>query len=278
MQLLAAAQVERVAEYIEVGFKIGDGVFIRIVVIDTQAASYIDVLYLDIPFHQIVLQAVDAFAEYPESLHVQDLRSDMKVEADKLYMRIALQLGKYAIEHLDGNTEFVFTQARRDVLVGMCVDIGVQPQGNRGYRLFFAGQLFDDGQLFGRLYIEAEYFVIERVLDFPVGLSYAGEYNLSGRESSLQSGLYLAAAYAVGPYSRSGNQSQYLGIGIGFDGIVYLKIPFFGQAGKCRECIVQQRLIVIIKRSFFLIEMSNRKHVSQKVKCHAEHILHDTVL
>ena len=139
VQLLAAAQVECVAEYIEVGFKIGDGVFIRIVVIDTQAASYIDVLYLDIPFHQIVLQAVDAFAEYPESLHVQDLRSDMKVEADKLYMRIALQLGKYAIEHLDGNTEFVFTQARRDVLVGMCVDIGVQPQGNRGYRLFFCG-------------------------------------------------------------------------------------------------------------------------------------------
>ena len=71
----------------------------------------------------------------------------------------------------------------------MCVDIGVQPQGNRGDRLFLAGQLFDDGQLFGRLYVETEYLVIEGILDFPIGFTYPGKYNLTGRVSSLDVGL-----------------------------------------------------------------------------------------
>ena len=159
----------------------------------------------------------------------------------------------------------------------MCVDIGVQPQGNRGYRLFFAGQLFDDGHssadstLKQNILLSSAYSISQSAFPTPAIQSFGPGIQPPERPLSRR-------RLRSRPYSRSGNQSQYLGIGIGFDGIVYLKIPFFGQAGKCRECIVQQRLIVIIKRSFFLIEMSNRKHVSQKVKCHAEHILHDTVL
>ena len=102
------------------------------------------------------------------------------------------------LQNLDADAEFVVGGACGDVLVGVGVDVGVDPQGDVGRLAHLACQLVDDLQLGDRFHVEAADAVLDAQLDFPVGFSHSREGHFFCLESRCESGFHLMPAHQVG--------------------------------------------------------------------------------
>ena len=73
VELLSGTQFEFVAEDIKVFPEVWNGILLRVDIINTQAAAYIDAVEFDSLFFQHILQVICLLAEQTERLHVKDL-------------------------------------------------------------------------------------------------------------------------------------------------------------------------------------------------------------
>src|SRR5690606_17468965 len=91
--------------------------------------------------------------------------------------------------------------------------------------------------------------------DLTVGFAYTCKGYSVGREATLQCPQDLVATHAVGTESIGGDQFQYLLIGVGLDGIVYVKRLAGSLFSDGVECLAQQRHIVEVKRCLERFEL-----------------------
>ena len=73
VKLLAFTQLEILLEDVEIGCKVGNRMVARVIIVDAQSTTYIDILCPEARGFQLVLQLVDAEAERAEVVHLQHL-------------------------------------------------------------------------------------------------------------------------------------------------------------------------------------------------------------
>ncbi|CCY01646.1 unknown [Prevotella sp. CAG:924] len=108
----------------------------------------------------------------------------------------------------------------------MCMGshVGIDSEANVCCLAFCRSQLIDDFQLGHALHIETENIGIQSEIDFPISLADSGKHYFRSGEASLQSCFDLASADTIRTKPGVGNDAQHLRVGIGLNGIVYLKI------------------------------------------------------
>ena len=266
MQLLTGAQFQMTQEAVKVFCKTWHGIFKRRFVIDAEAAPYIDVGEVDIGSIEGVLQFIDTFGQRREAVQVQNLRADMKMQSYAIHTGQFRSMANGGNHVLHRYAEFVFGHSGGNLLVRVCIDIGVDAQRHAGFASHLGCQVVDIVQLGQTLHIETENIVLQSGSDFPVAFPHAGKNDFSGRETGINSCPDFPTAHAVCTQSGCGDGSQQFGIGIGLDGVMYMQVLGirtgslnFAKRGS------QQLHIVIIKRGLPRLKAFRRKMVPE---CH----------
>ena len=229
MERLAGAQLQLLGVGIEVGLEVRDRYTVGVLIVDAETAADVDMFHADAVTLELVLQFVDAIAESLKVAHVENLTADVEVEPDNLdVLQLAGVLNDgHHVAH--GDAELILGQSGGDVGVGVGTYVGVQSEGHAGHLALGGSQLVDDLELGDALDVEAEDVAVEPDVDFPVGLADAGEDNLRAREASLDAGLNLAAADAVGTQACLTDDGEQAWVDVGLDGVV--DVPPFVAAG-----------------------------------------------
>ena len=81
--------------------------------------------------------------------------------------------------------------------MGVCVYIGVHPQGDRHFPPSFGSEVGEYVYFFKRLYIEASYPCVYSCQNFLVSLANSGIINIFRTESAFYCCSYIVAAYTV---------------------------------------------------------------------------------
>ena len=142
-------------EGVEIGCEIGHRMAVGALVVNTEASSDVDIR--KVGGVKVGLQPVDAFAQEAERLHVGDLRTQVKVQADEAEV-VGLAADADCLRQVGRReTEFVFLGAGGDVAMGVCIDTGIHAEGHPGEMARLAGNLIDDLKFWKRFTIEAKY-------------------------------------------------------------------------------------------------------------------------
>ena len=208
----------------EVVGKVRNGLTVGVIVINAQSAAYVDMFHKDVTGFELILQLVDTVAKRNEIPHIENLRTDVEMKADKLHVLHAQSHVDHLIHIVHADAEFVFGQPGSDIGMGMRTDIGVDAESNVGYFALGSGQFVDDFQFRNRLDVETENIVIESQVDLPISFAYTGKDDLPGRKTGFDGSTDFTSADTVGTQSAFADDGQYLGIGIGLDGIVYTEV------------------------------------------------------
>ena len=113
----------------EPGLEVGDRIAVRIVVVDAQSSSKVDV-----PDHHTVgfetgHYVVDLFAfELDDVRHLEDLGSDVELKTVEVDVRIGSNHRCSLIETPVGDSELVLVKACCDVVMGVRVDVRIDPE------------------------------------------------------------------------------------------------------------------------------------------------------
>ena len=111
--------------------------------------------------------------------------------------------------------------------MSVCSYIRVYSESYISHLPFGSSQFIDDFQFGNTFYIEAEYFIIESKIDFPIAFAHAGIDNFRGREASLKCSINFASADTVSSKTSLMNDLEKLGVGICLDSIVYDVVAVF---------------------------------------------------
>ena len=261
MERLARAQLKFLGIGVEIVLEIRNRHAVRMLIIYTQSATYIDVLHDNAVLLQQILQFGDAIAECLEVAHIEYLTTDVEMKSYNLDMLHGLSFLDDTQHVAHGNTKLILSQSCSDVGMSMGTDVGVETECHTG-RLAPLGCQFVDNLQFGNAFdIEAEYVVVETEIDFPVALADTGINNLCCRKTGAQRGFYLTTADTVGAKSCLADSAQYLRVGIGLDGIVNHKALMLSGFGiDSLQRLSQQFRIVIVERCLQLLEFIDRKY------------------
>ena len=111
--------------------------------------------------------------------------------------------------------------------MSVCSYIWIYSESYISHLSFSPSQFIDDFQFRNTFYIEAEYFIIESKIDFPIAFAHTGIDNFKGREACLKCSINFATADTVGPKTSLMNDFEKLGVGICLDSIVYDVVAVF---------------------------------------------------
>ena len=232
---------------------------VGMMIVNAQSATYIDMFANDVVLHEQFLQFVHTVTKGHKVIHFKNLRTDVEVQPHELDILHLLCLFDDWYHIVHGDAELVFRQSCGDVGMGMCSNVRVDTESHMRHFSLGCSQFVDDLQFRHRFYIEAENIMFQAVVDFLVGFSHTGKYNLLVREARFDRCTYFAAAYTIGSQSCFSDYAKHFGIGIGLDGIVHHKIfvlACFTVDGV--EGTAQHIEVVVIERSFQLLEVVYR--------------------
>ena len=198
MEFLTITQLQLLGVCIKVILEVRDWYTVRVVIIDAQATTYVDVLNHDMMSFQLVLQLVDSVAESLEVTHVKYLTTNVEVKSQELDVLHFCSFLDDALHIAHGDTELVLCQTGCDVGMSMSAHIRVDAEANLSYLILFFCKFIDNLKFWDALYIEAEDAFLQTEIDFPITLAYTCIYNLAGRETCLDGCLNLSSAHAVG--------------------------------------------------------------------------------
>ena len=211
-------------------------------------------------FFQHVLKLIDAVAQRLEVAHIEYLAADMEVQTEEInvfHLFSPPDNGKH-IPH--SYAEFVLSETGCYIGMRVRVYVRVDTEAHIGYPVFGLGQFVYDFKLGHAFHIEAENRGFEGQVYFPIGLAYACKDYLFSRESCSKCGLNFPSAHAIGTQTGPCNDAQYFGIGVRFNGIVDMEMPFPRHlCANSLQRFVQQAGVIIIKRCSLLPEFINRK-------------------
>jgi len=109
----------------------------------------------------------------------------------------------------------MFFHPGRDVGVCLGIDVGVDPQRDRGLYLHPAGLSVDGPQFVFRFHIEHEDPVFESEPNLRLCLPHSGVDYLPGRNACLQGTVQFTSGYYVGPASAFGQEPEDRAAGVG---------------------------------------------------------------
>ena len=176
VKLLSGAELEFVAEYIEVLLKVRNRVLLGVYIVNTKTAANVNAIQFNTFSLQLVLQVIYLIAEQMVGLHVQDLRTYVEVQAFKLETGVGQCLADNGEEHGNLNSKLVLGLTGGYVGVCMGINIGV-------YAESYAGALTQGGTTLGNhvklglgLYVKAGNTCIQSQVNLPIGLAYTCKY------------------------------------------------------------------------------------------------------
>ncbi len=149
------------------------------VVGDAEAAAEVDVLEAEPGVPHLPGQVGQGPRRAAERLDVEDLRSEVDVQADELEARLAGQAPQQRRGGFDGHAELVGAPPGRDVRVGVRVDVGVHAQRDPRLHAPRARQRVDAVRLAVRLDVDGLHAERDRTVEFVARLADAGEHDLS---------------------------------------------------------------------------------------------------
>ena len=165
---------------------------------------------------------------FDEGFGFEDLRSDMRLDPADLQVR---QLGRLRVDPedaVDADAELVVALARRNVFVGLRIDIRIDAQSHRGLFARCAGHLVDEFQLRLGLDVERINTLLESVFDFLPRLTHPGEGAIMGASARLEHAEQLAARHNVEARPLAGQQFKHGEVGVCLHGEAHTVI----QTGK----------------------------------------------
>ena len=261
VQCLIRAQFQLSGIGSKVALEIGNGLTVRMSVVNTQATADIDVFYQNMTRFQFILQFIHTVAERDKIAHIQYLRTDMEVQADEFHVLHLQGDIDHLVHILHTDTEFVFSQTGSDISMRMCSYIRIDAESDISNLILCRSQFIDDFQFGNRLYIETEDAILQSEVDLPVCFTDSGKNNLIGRKPGTDSGTYFSTAHAVGSHSAFTDNGHYFRIGICLDSIVYGIARIFGNLlVNSRQCITQHFRIIIIERCLQSTEFIDWKY------------------
>ena len=171
-------------------------------VVDAEPASHVEVPQGDALFLQAVNDLEDLVGCVREGLQVKELRADVAVDADGLEVGIGCGLLIEGLGALYWDAELVLLEARRDVRMGLRVNVRVHPYGERCPEAKAPRGAGESLELGLGLYVEAEDAGLQRELHLGDGLAYSGVDDLVGIRAGAERPLQLAAGDDVEPGAK----------------------------------------------------------------------------
>ena len=133
-------------EGLEIGLEIRNRQMVGMLVIDAEPSAYVQVANRQPQPLQADGKIIDPVAKGHEIGHVQDLRSDVEMQAAVLHVRTSLGQPDHFRQCLMENTELVLRKASGDVGMGMGADVGIDPETDARNLAHFRSNLLNDKQ------------------------------------------------------------------------------------------------------------------------------------
>lgn len=146
VQGLTRPQFDGIAKQFEKLHKIGFYYLIKVVIIDTQSTTQVDVLQEKCLFQKLIVEFVRFKYKRSEWVVTDDLRSDMLMNSGELDMPELLDDIQHIVQLPWVDAKFVLLEPCCNVEMILSVNIRIEPNA---YRCFFAGmgcRLVDDFQ------------------------------------------------------------------------------------------------------------------------------------
>ena len=194
---LAGLLVQESLEGVKVTLEVRNVQMVGVMVVDSKAASHVDVTRVDARADNLFSYIIGPVAEGGKVVHLQDLGTNVVVDSKELHVVQAKRKLQYTRELLVVDAEFVLRQAGGDVGVGMGTDVRVDPEAYRRHDALGCGQFVNHHQLRRGLHVETGDAKVQAKVDFLVTLANAGEDYLRRLEACVYRGANLAAAHAV---------------------------------------------------------------------------------
>ena len=186
---------------------VGVGIGRRLVVLavgNAKAAAEIDML----DAMAVGAQEADEFREqrerFAERIELDDLAADVHVDADDAD---AVELGGARIDlagATDRNTEFVLGLPRRDFLVRLGIDIGIDADRDIGAAVLAGGDRGEQLEFGLGFDVDAENALLDRERQFFRGLADTGKHDLFRRDA----GFACAQKFAGGDHIGAGAEPR----------------------------------------------------------------------
>lgn len=190
--------------------------FTGFAIVDAQAAADVEVVQHDAFGVQGVDQFDQAVERFEQRRVVEQLRTDVAIDAGHLQVR---QRGGAAVGRqrvVEGHAELVGFQTRRDVGVGLGVDVGVHAQRHARDLAHAAGDLVQAVQLGNRFDVEAQDVVRQRQAHFLDALADARKNHFARIAAGCEHAQQFAARDDVeaGALAREQVEDRQVGIGL----------------------------------------------------------------
>ena len=183
----------------------GDGrLNLIIAILDSQAATQIDVVNRDAFCGQLVNEGQNAFQRLGKGGGIKQLRADVAINADDTDVRqggcAAIQGQRVVVSH----AKLRFLETGRNVGVGFRVDVGINAQADRRILAALPGNVVQAFEFRNRFDIEAENASIQRLLHFRSGLADTGKNDFLRVSPGGQHALQFATGNDVETGAQSG--------------------------------------------------------------------------
>ena len=244
---------------IEIAFETGHRILIRSIIINSETAAYIHYGNQSAGFLHPCKHFGRLVTKHLERLIVENLRPYMEMHTAQINIAHSQCAPYKFVKQLHTYAEFVFLQARGDIMMGMRVDIRIHTDCDMRHTVHPRGYRIDVLQFGQRLDIEAPYIIFQCQFYLSIGFAHTGKHNGIARETGSQSRLDFTPAHAIHTESVFPDSFQYLRIVIGLYGIMHMKAMLAGKLRNGLQCAPQQIHIVIIERRFQFPEFFYRE-------------------
>ena len=181
--------------------------------------------------------------ERNEIVHLQNLRTDVEMQAHKGGVCHFLCLADDCFHLVHGDAELVFRQSGGDVGMGVCAHIGIDAEADTCHAVHPCGNLVDDLEFGHAFHIEITYAGAQSQLNFPIAFSHSGIDDAVSGKAGIEAGLDFASTHAVGAQSGFLYETKHIGVDFFLYGV---------------NRILQQTGVVVVKRCFYAFELLAR--------------------
>ena len=241
---------------------------VRVLIVNSEPSTDVDILNFDVLLLELVLNVVYPIAESLEVSHVQNLRPDVEMQANKLDILHLSSLSDGWLHVTHGYTELVLGESGCYLCVGMRAYIRIDAEADTGYFILLFGKFVDYFEFSNTFNVKAEYVLIEPKVYFPISLTDSGIDYLLGREACFKATLYFSSTDTIGSKTSLTDNAQDLGIGVCLDSIVDNKALMLASLIiDCLQSPAKEFCVVIVEWRCHILKLIYRKITFHIICC-----------
>ena len=147
VKVLIVSKLNAVSVCLEISLEVWYRRTVRIVVVDTEATAYVDVLNVDALLCKTLEKFVHTTAESLEIAHFKNLASDVEVESDELdvWQLLCLTNSEFHVFHCDA--ELILSKTSCDICVCMSTYVWIYAEADTSCLAFLSCKFVDYLQL-----------------------------------------------------------------------------------------------------------------------------------